>query len=208
MENKWPSIKTRASIIRGLCDEDDAESWQWFYDNYSPMLVGFCRSLRIKECDTDEIVQDTVISVIRAIKTYNYQPETCKFRSWLFMLTKRRIADFQRKAYSLSARSTESLDSMPKGEIPNLSTEFQQKPNEAQWNQNWIEFVEEQAKTNLKRQTRADHFQIFDLTFNKEMDATEVSELMDISKAKVYLIKHRMLKKLREEVKVIEEGRF
>jgi RNA polymerase sigma-70 factor (ECF subfamily) len=85
---------TRGSVIFGVC-QHDPERWREFDAIYRPMLFAFLRKQGVKEFDADEVVSDVFVKVLASIQTYD--AARCRFRAWLFRITKNALIDSARR---------------------------------------------------------------------------------------------------------------
>src|SRR2546428_13171081 len=102
MENAMPNegttisedlVPTRRSLISRLKNWDDHESWSAFFTVYWKIIYWAARRAGLTNDEGQEVVQETVISVSRAIPGFKYDPQTGSFKSWLLQLTSWRIKD-------------------------------------------------------------------------------------------------------------------
>ena len=85
---------TRGSVILGVCQQDP-ERWGEFDAIYRPMLHGFLRKQGLPASDASDVVQDIFLKLLGKIQTYN--PEQCKFRTWLFAVAHNTLVDKARR---------------------------------------------------------------------------------------------------------------
>src|SRR5215468_6377937 len=91
-------LPTRPSLLARLKNLDDQEGWRDFFDTYWKLIHSVALKSGLTEVEAQEVVQETLIAVSRAIEDFQYQPEVCSFKSWLRLLVRRRIADqFRRR---------------------------------------------------------------------------------------------------------------
>lgn len=201
------SLKTRPSLIEKLRTQSDSESWERFYDIYSPLLFRFARSLGMAPSETEDLVQETVISVAKSIGNYQYEPAKCSFKGWLFMIVRRRLIDLRRFEGRRKKQLHDSLDHPEnKQDRNNLADSENPAPDQELWESDWELFVRERAYETLKKTVKIEHLQVFDLSVNRGMDPSEISKFLEISTARVYLILHRMRKTLKKERQSLLEG--
>jgi len=203
------TLKTRPSLIEKLRNQEDSQSWERFYEVYSPLLFRFSQSLGMSASEAEDLVQETVISVSKSITNYRYEPAKCSFKSWLFMIVKRRLIDLRRSQFRRKNELHDSLD-QPEGAIDqhNLVDSGDSTPAEGLWEADWEQFVKERAYEILKKTAKIEHLQVFDLSVNKDWDTDQISKFLEISKARVYLILHRMRKTLKKERQTLLEGQI
>ena len=131
-----------------------------------------------------------------------YDPKVCSFKTWMLRLTRWRIIDTLRKRLPQSApaadsngTATSALDRIPDESSLKL---------EAVWDDEWEKSLLTAALQRLKPLLKPEHYQIFDLYALRQLPVSQVAEIMGISAARVYLVKHRVAAKIRNEIKAIE----
>src|SRR5712671_3203610 len=99
--NKNPEdfIPTRRSLLSRLKQWDDQESWQDFFNTYWKLIYGVALRAGLSASDAEDVVQETIISAARHIPHFKYDPALGSFKSWLLLITRRRINDHLRKEY-------------------------------------------------------------------------------------------------------------
>ena len=98
------SLVTRPSLLNRLKAGDDTQGWQDFYRLYGPLIRNFARKAGLTEDETEEVVQETAVSVARNLPGYTYDPKVCAFKTWLLNLTQWRVTDQLRKRRSNELR--------------------------------------------------------------------------------------------------------
>lgn len=75
----------------------DGVAWTWtdLVREFEPAIAAYSRSRGIRE--PDDVVQDVLVTAVRTLD--DFDGDTEKLRSWLFMLAHRRIADRHRQFY-------------------------------------------------------------------------------------------------------------
>ena len=90
-------IPTRESLLSRLKDWDDAESWREFFDRYWRLIYSVARKSGLTEMESQEVVQETLITVSRNIPDFKYNRKEGSFKSWLLHTTRWKINDQLRK---------------------------------------------------------------------------------------------------------------
>jgi RNA polymerase sigma factor (sigma-70 family) len=76
---------TPASLIEQLRQRPTGAEWAQFVNLYSPVLLGWTRRLGIPEADRADLIQDTFVSLLRALPASRYDPSR-RFRNWLYAI--------------------------------------------------------------------------------------------------------------------------
>jgi RNA polymerase sigma factor (sigma-70 family) len=186
-------LATRLSLVQRLSNLEDHRTWQEFFETYWRLIYSVARKAGLDEFEAEEAVQETVISVVRKIPQFRYDPNIGSFRGWLLTLAKWRIADQFRKR-----RSNEAID---------LEAGLIEQPwfTEA-WNQEWENHLLTASLERLKQKTSLSQFQVFECYVIKGWPARKVAKELQISVGSVYLAKNRLLPILKEIMARVEKG--
>jgi len=100
---------TRPSLLdrlRGLAGTTGWQAgWREFHETYQPALLNYARRRGLSPWDADDVVQEVISAVARAIPSFRYRPGECRFKTWLFRITRNKVADHQRRTCRLSNRT-------------------------------------------------------------------------------------------------------
>jgi RNA polymerase sigma factor (sigma-70 family) len=202
--NTQEHIPTRRSLLSRLKRWDDQESWQDFFNTYWKLIYAVATKAGLSDSEAQDVVQDALVAVARQIPNFKYDPALGSFKSWLFLITRRRIADHLRKEYRrvkssepapASARRTAILEGIPDPGGADL---------EGIWDREWKEWLFGSALQRVKRVVEPRHFQIFDCYVRKEWPVKEVAQAFGVSPGQVYLIKNRLSALVAKEIRRLE----
>jgi RNA polymerase sigma factor (sigma-70 family) len=203
-ENRDGFLPTRPSLLARLKNVDDQESWNDFFNTYWKLIHGIAIKSGLTEEEAKDVVQETLISVSKAIQEFEYNPEVCSFKTWLRTLIRRRIADqFRRRPRErlandgLEPNETHSsiLDKVP---------DPQSGASDVVWEEEWQRTLIDVALERLKRHVSPEQYQIFYLHVVKQLTPREVAKSLNVSVARVYLVKHRHLRSFAKTIKELE----
>lgn len=191
------ALATRLSLIQRLADWKDQARWQEFYDTYWRLIYNVARKAGLTDQESQEVVQETVITVAKKITKYD--PAAGSFKGWLLHTTRWRINDqFRRRAPDAiqSLRQPGDDETATIERIPGADG----RQIETVWDREWERNLFEAALERVKKRVNARQFQIFDCCVIKRWPAPRVAEALRVNVAQVYLAKHRVSAMMKKEV--------
>lgn len=197
-------LPTRQSLLSRLKNRDDHEGWRLFFDTYWRLIYNTAVRAGLTDAEAHDVVQETILSVLKSMPGFEYDAEKGSFKSWLLRLTRWRITDQFRNREPVPRSSAKS------GERPPETTALESLPNpagdqlEALWNEEWEKNLLEAALTRVKLKVDASQFQAFDLYVFKKWPVAEVARTLKISPARIYLVKHRINKLIKNEIALLQ----
>jgi RNA polymerase sigma-70 factor (ECF subfamily) len=84
-------------LLSRLKDWNDQEGWKVFFDTYWRLIYHTAVKAGLTDAEAQDAVQETVISVMKSMPTFEYDSQNGSFKSWLLRLTSWRITDQLRK---------------------------------------------------------------------------------------------------------------
>jgi|SRR5581483_1035360 len=196
-------IPTRQSLLSRLKNCDDQESWQAFFDTYWKLIYTAGRKAGLSDAEAQDMVQETVISVLKSMPGFEYKAEGGSFKAWLLRLTKWRIVDQlrkrQRDVEALEQNSDTSTSTSANGHLIDPAG----LKLESLWDEEWESNLIEAAVERVKKKVDPKHYQVFDLYFLKKWPVLKVTRILKINPGKVYLIKHRISKLVEKEIELL-----
>jgi len=188
------SVATRTSLLTRLKDWNDQESWNLFFDVYWKLLYSTAIHAGLSDSEAQEVVQDTVISVSKAMPGFTYNRENGSFKAWLRKLTYWRIKDKLRK------RGRQSHNE----ELPDQYPDPVPHELEQRWNREWEVAVLQAAVERVKRQVDAKQFQLFDAFVIQQWPMDKIRSVLNTGRARVYVAKHRVAAAIRKEFRYLQ----
>ncbi len=198
-------IPTRASLLAGLKYWDNAERWQDFFNTYWRLIYGRARRAQLTEQEAQEVVQETVISVAKQIPEFHYDPAVCAFKTWLFRIVSRRIADQFRKRRRAGPTLEPLADDDEGASFESIADPASLLPDAA-WEMEWEENLIAAAMERVKRRLKPVQFQIFDYHVLQKHGALDTARHLRTNVASVYVAKHRVGQVLKREVEALRNG--
>jgi RNA polymerase sigma-70 factor (ECF subfamily) len=201
-------LPTRVTLLSRLRDWEDRASWQDFFDTYWRLIYGTARRAGLAEEEAHDVVQEVLVGASKALPGFQYDPAIGTFKSWLMRITRRKIADQFNKRPPWQAAGSVALRDTDTGRVPVTPEDLPGSDEaaidqyfEAEWKQNLVAAAMRRVRGKVTHR----QFQIFDLYVGQDRSVPEVCAALKVSRGQVYLARHRVAKKLREEVARLEE---
>ena len=189
-------IPTRRSLLVRLKDWNDHESWRVFFDTYWKLIYGWALRSGLSNAEAQDVVQETIISVLKSMPSFKYDEVHGSFKSWLLRLTTWKITDQVRRRQLLiedqvlpaASGGAEALGASVDPAI------------EQTWNEEWERNLVEAALERVKRKVDPKQYQAYDLCVFQKWPVSKVARSLDMNIGNVYLIKHRVGGQLKREI--------
>jgi RNA polymerase sigma factor (sigma-70 family) len=198
---------THASLIARLADQarsgdtpemSNAGAWSDFIERYGDLIRGYCRKRGIDSANIEDILQDVMVNLIKAMPGFQYDPSKGRFRSYLLTITQHAMSkkvrqDHRAGALVLDERSSES----------NFGTH-----QDEQWESEWRSYHIRRALATMEAEFSARDREAFMRYAVGSDSAQVVCSDLGLSLDALYQIKSRMLRRLSALVQsqVDEEG--
>jgi len=196
-------IPTRASLIGRLKDWQDKKSWEEFFNTYWKLIYGVARKTGLSDAEAQDVVQDTILTVAKAMPEFQYDPTRGSFKGWLCKTTHWRIGDYLRRRarYPLSAGGNDDSAGTPLIErIADPASLDLDRAWEADWQKNLLEAAIDKVRAQVKPM----QYQLFDCYVLKGWPMREVTQKLRVSMAQVYFAKMKMSSLVRKELHQLE----
>src|SRR5262249_49557829 len=74
-------------------DPGNQAAWNELVARYGPRVHNWCRRWGLQEADAQDVTQDVLLKLARAMRSFNYDPSR-SFRAWLKTLTNHALSNF------------------------------------------------------------------------------------------------------------------
>ena len=194
---------TRKTLLEQLRETKvNNPAWSEFVNRYGKLILSVALKSKLSHADADDILQQTCEKVHKSIKKFDYDPSKGRFRSWLCLIVKQRIADHYRKQKKfppLPSPLNENPDA-PFVEIEDPVDDWQQK-----WDTEYYEHLTERALEELQQKVKPDQYEIFNAYVIEERPAKEVAGQLGVSEDSVYKTKERLMPILEKIIQRLRE---
>jgi RNA polymerase sigma-70 factor (ECF subfamily) len=193
-------IPTRQSLLSRLKDWNDQESWKAFFDTYWKLIYNAAVKAGLNDAEAQDVVQETVISVLKSMPSFEYDAEKGSFKTWLLRLTCWRVVDQLRKRQrEINQRKPATSTSTKTATVERVADPVGLKL-EATWNEEWEQNLMEAALERVKRKVDPKQYQVFDLCVVREWPVARVARALKVNRGRVYLAKHRINNLIKREI--------
>jgi len=182
-------------LNRLRANPDDRAAWEHFDALYRPLLTSWLQRHALQPHDRDDLLQEVLAAVVRAMPGFQYDPEKGRFRDWLRQILVNRLREFwrQRQAHpratgddGFQERVLEQLED-PHGDLAR------------QWDQEHDRHVVQRFLEVVRRDFAPTTRQAFERLLAGDRPAVVAAEL-GMSVNAVYLARSGILRRLREEM--------
>lgn len=199
--------QTHATLLARLGSPADAaqhgQAWGEFLNRYAELIRGFCRRHSLQPNDQDDVLQDVLLSLSKAMPGFQYDPSIGKFRSYLKTVVLHAI--YKKLC---QARPGVSLGEMESMAVSQAQTATGDPSTDAQWEQEWRQHHLRQALRVIDAEFSTRDRTLFERYAlageQPEMLAKETGLTLDA----VYQIKSRITRRLSTliESQIADEG--
>jgi len=199
------TLVTRRSLLSRLKESNAQESWREFFDTYWRLIYATALTAGLSDSEAQEVVQETVLTVARKIKSFRYDPAAGSFKGWLLTTVRWRIGDqFRKRQQQIQPpRACRGTGTSRTATVERIAdpgaTDL-----DAVWQEEWQSALFAAALTRVKREANARHYQMFDLHALKHWPVQKVAQSLGVSTAQVRLAKYRITVLMRREVARLE----
>jgi len=189
-------VSTHITLLRGLQAGDGSQAWGEFLYRYSGLIRSVAMRHGLQGADADDIVQEVVIGLTKAMTKFEYDPSRARFRTFLQRIVQRAV--FQRFRQNGSPNRIESIEAAAAAE---------QRADEI-WEADWRQYHVARAMLAIEIEFSARDREIFEAYVGQARSAAETAEALGVSVDQVYQAKSRILARLSALVaaQIEEEG--
>lgn len=182
---------TRATLLERLSRDS---SWDELVRLYGSTLVRYVRRLHVPEADVPDIVQETIIGSLTALREGRFKRGQGRFRGWLRTIARNKVGDYFRQRRRSPDRSMggtqEDTDFL--ASLPDTGP-----PQDQMWESEWRATVLAEALQWVRMQSDEKMYRAFELYAMENRPPKEVAKQLGVTVNAVYLAKSRIISLLR-----------
>jgi RNA polymerase sigma factor (sigma-70 family) len=85
--------ETRPSLLIRVRDPADHAAWLEFVEIYRPVILRLARQKGMQAADAEDVAQEVLTAVAKAVEQREHDPKRAKFRTWLHRVASNAILD-------------------------------------------------------------------------------------------------------------------
>ena len=190
--------ETRVSLILRLAEPQDVAAWQEFVAIYAPVIFAYAKKKGLQPADAEDLTQETLFGVARAIDRFRPDAHRAMFRTWLSRIARNLIADhFTGHAKRPIALSMSDSWLQVEGGNLRAGDAIELEPDfDMEYRQSLFRF----AANRVRERVSAATWEAFKATSIDGLPAQAVAQRLSMSLGSLYVARCRVLKMLRSEV--------
>jgi len=191
--------ETRQSLLVRLKDRADGEAWQEFTEIYQPLIFRLACQRGLQHADAEDLVQQVLSAVARAIDRWEADPQRARFRTWLSRIASNAIINALTRGRADRATGDSQLQELlaeqpASNEPASELLRIEHRREVFRW-----------AARQIQTEFQPDTWNSFWLTAVEGREVAEVARELNRSEGAVYAARSRVMRRLRQKVNDWEE---
>jgi len=195
---------TQTNLLIEVKDSQNREAWGRFYRIYAPMLRHFAHRMGLSETDAEDLAQEVLIIVHRALQNNVYEKAKGSFRAYLYGIARRQaLAALRHRNRPTRFQFVGPEDGISL--IDQVADRHSEEMLQTLWEEEWRRALLSEALLHVRAEVSDKVFQAFLLYFVQNKPVEEVAGQLQLAPASVYVYKARIETALKEWVAKFEE---
>ncbi|MCH2176136.1 MAG: sigma-70 family RNA polymerase sigma factor [Lentisphaeria bacterium] len=201
---------TGQSLIRRILSEDEQErqiGWEEFNRFYWRLITSWARAMGCSPSIAEDIYQNTSISLLKNLSSFENKGEPGAFRKWLKTIVQRRVRDYYRWEMKHSEKENPDRDPFALREMPTeeIDTHHGTPDVNVTMDRIWLRNVMDTALQNVEKRIKPQKYEIFRRYVIYEEPVKKLSEEFGVAEGTIFQQRSHVLDLLREEtLKLLE----
>lgn len=187
---------TRETLLKRLKLLDDEQAWEEFVYYYGNFINSIIYKIEIYSDDEEDIAQEVMLKIWKAIPSFDLNNSCGRFRSWLYAICKNTVINYiakkktRNEKLKLMHAEAENLKDSP--EIDNII------------NEEWEKHISTKAFAKVKDSLSPTAIGVFEANLMGR-PILEIAEQFNIEENTVYTYKNRVKSRLVAEIKNLRD---
>ena len=191
--------ETRPSLLVRVRDPADRAAWQEFVEIYRPVILRLAWQKGMQAADAEDVAQEVLAAVAKAIEQREHDPQRAKFRTWLHRVAGNAILD----AVTRRKPDRGSGDSAIQGVLD--QRESPGGPDSDLLRLEYRREVFRWAARRIRKEFRPETWDAFWLTAVEGRSVADVAKELAKDTGAIYAARSRIIRRIQEKVAEYEE---
>jgi len=188
--------QTRASLLLRLKSEADDQAWHEFLEIYQPLIYRLARSRGLQPADAEDVTQQALIAVSKAIGQWEPTGRAGSFRAWLFTIARNLATNYTARARMLAVGGTTFAELLQQQPAHDANREWVEREYQAELFR-W-------AARKVREEVEAATWEAFWRTTVDRQRVADVAAALSMSVGSVYAARSRVMARLKRRVRQFE----
>ena len=190
--------ETRDSLLIRVADARDQAAWEQFARIYRPVVYNVARMRGLQDADAQDVAQQVLVSVSKALPNWERRNESTRFRHWLCRMARNATINMlTRQPKDRAAGGDVNLV-----DIPERSVDVDL---DSQLDREYRRQLFRQAAEQVRSRADSITWQAFAMTMIDGLSITETAERLQRSEAVVYAARSRIMRRLKDAAQALED---
>ncbi len=190
--------ETRDSLLIRVADARDQGAWEQFARIYRPVVYNVARIRGLQDADAQDVAQQVLVSVSKALPNWERRNESVRFRHWLCRMARNATINMlTRQPKDRAAGGDINLV-----DIPDRSLD---SDLDLQLDREYRRQLFRQAAEQVRSRADSITWQAFAMTMIDGLSITEAAERLQRSEAVIYAARSRIMRRLRDAAQALED---
>lgn len=192
--------ETRESLLVLVRSPENREAWDQFVALYRPVIYRLARRRGLQDADAQDLAQQVLMAVASAIGSWKKANESVRFRHWLRRVARNAIVNaLARRPHDRAAGGSsvqELLLDQPHGDAE----------SEAEIELEYRRELYLRAARIVRGDVEPETWRAFEMTVIENHSSEEAAALLERPVGTIYAGRSRVMRRLREAVRELEEA--
>lgn len=190
---------TRDSLLIRIADPRDQSAWEQFARIYRPVIYNVARMRGLQDADAQDVAQQVLITVARALPTWERRNESTRFRHWLCRIARNAAVNMLTRRPR--DRAVGGDDIRADGQAENKFDGGLDSQLEREYRRQLFRKAAERVRSRADAIT----WQAFAITMIDGLSIPDAAAQLNRSEAVIYAARSRIIRRLRDAVKQLED---
>lgn len=191
--------ETKTSLILRLADHHDQDAWQEFESVYRPVIYHAAQQRGLQHADAEDVVQQVLASIARALQARPHDSRRAQFRTWLFRVIQNSVLNHvQRRRPDRGSGRTSVLDQLTQVANPDQESELLA----AEYQKSVFRWAAEKIELEFHPET----WRAFWLTMVEGYSCETAARELNKEVGSIYAARSRVVRRLRKKIEEFDDS--